>query len=580
MAEARVKRRLAAILAGDVAGYSRLMGNDEEATLAALKACHREVIDPRVAEHRGRIVNTPGDAVLAEFASAVDAAYCAVEIQKEMAERNSVIPEDRRVEFRIGINVGDVIVDGNEIYGDGVNIAARVEALARPGAICLTDEAYKQVKGKLAIDVSDMGEQQLKNITQPVRVYSIRLGDTPALALPDKPSIAVLAFSSGDPAQEYFADGVSEDIITELSRFSVLLVVARNSSFRYKGKAVDLRQVSRELGVRYILEGSIRRGGDRVRITAQLIDSGTGTHRWAERYDCDLKDVFTIQDEVARTIAAVLAAHVNKAEVERTLLKPPATWQAYDHYMRAAAAWASFQSSWKLENLLETRRHLDESLKIDPNYARAYSMLASTHRVAWLNPLNDEYLSPSALDRAITLARTAIELDPNLPEAYAELGYNIIRKRDFDAAAMAAERTITLNPNFADYRIAQVLFSVGDATRAIELAKTQMRLDPFHPHFAPLMAGEAYYVLKQYREAQRWLREATGRAPNHQYGHAFLAATYAQLGQLEDAHAEAAEVMRVNPKYTIGKQKQVSILKRAEDTEHLVDGLRKAGLPE
>ena len=584
MADARTQRRLAAILAADVAGYSRLMGNDEEGTLAALKASHREVIDPKVAEHRGRIVNSPGDSVLVEFASAIDATRCAVEIQKEMAERNSVIPEDRRVEFRIGINVGDVIVDGKgDIYGDGVNIAARVESLARPGAICLSDEAYKQIKGKVAIDVSDMGEQQLKNILQPVRIYGIRFGEAPALPIPDKPSIAVLPFEnlSGDPKQEYFADGVSEDIMTELSRFSDLFVIARNSSFKYKGKIVDLRQVGRELGVRYVLEGSIRRGGDRIRISAQLIDSGTGTHRWAERYDRELMDLFQIQDEVARTIAAILAAHVNKAEAERTLLKPPAAWQAYDHYMRAAAAWASFQSSWKLENLVEARRHLADSLRIDPKYARAYSLMASTHRAAWLNPLNDEYLNPSALDRAIALARTAIELDPNLPEAYAELAYTIIRKRNFDAAAAAAERAIALNPNFVDYRIAQVLFSVGAPAGAIEIAKAQMRLDPFHPHFAPLMVGVAHYLLKQYEQAQRWLREASGRAPNHQYGHAFLAATYAQLGQLEDARAETAEVLRLNPKYTIGgTQKQVSNFKRAEDMEHLVDGLRKAGLPE
>jgi len=584
MADARTQRRLAAILAADVAGYSRLMGNDEEGTLAALKASHREVIDPKVAEHRGRIVNSPGDSVLVEFASAIDATRCAVEIQKEMAERNSVIPEDRRVEFRIGINVGDVIVDGKgDIYGDGVNIAARVESLARPGAICLSDEAYKQIKGKVAIDVSDMGEQQLKNILQPVRIYGIRFGEAPALPIPDKPSIAVLPFEnlSGDPKQEYFADGVSEDIMTELSRFSDLFVIARNSSFKYKGKIVDLRQVGRELGVRYVLEGSIRRGGDRIRISAQLIDSGTGTHRWAERYDRELMDLFQIQDEVARTIAAILAAHVNKAEAERTLLKPPAAWQAYDHYMRAAAAWASFQSSWKLENLVEARRHLADSLRIDPKYARAYSLMASTHRAAWLNPLNDEYLNPSALDRAIALARTAIELDPNLPEAYAELAYTIIRKRNFDAAAAAAERAIALNPNFVDYRIAQVLFSVGAPARAIEIATAQMRLDPFHPHFAPLMVGVAHYLLKQYEQAQRWLREASGRAPNHQYGHAFLAATYAQLGQLEDARAETAEVLRLNPKYTIGgTQKQVSNFKRAEDMEHLVDGLRKAGLPE
>jgi adenylate cyclase len=583
MAGDRVQRRLAAILAADVAGYSRLMGSDEEGTLTALKACRREVIDPKSAEHRGRIVNTPGDAALVEFASAVDATRCAVDIQQEMAERNSVIPEDRRIELRIGINVGDIIVDGDEIFGDGVNIAARVESLARPGAICLSEDAYKQIKGKLEIDVSDMGEQQLKNIAQPVRVYSIRYDDAPALALPDKPSLAVLPFQnlSGNPEQEHFADGVSEDIITELSRFSDLFVIVRNSSFRYKGRAVDLRQVGRELGVRYVMEGSIRLGSGRVRISAQLVESQTGAHRWADRYDRELKDVFTIQDEVARTIAAILAAHVSKAEAERTLLKPPAIWQAYDHYTRAAAAWAAFQASWTMENLSDTRRHLAASLAIDPKYARAYSMLASTHRVAWLNPLNDEYLDPSALDRAIKLARTAIELDPNLPEAYAELGYNIIRKREFDAAISAAERAFALNPNFADYRLAMVFFSVADAPKAIEIAKAQMRLDPFHPHFAPLILGEANYLLKQYHEAQRWLRTATGRAPNHQYGHAFLAATYAQLGQLEDAHAQAAEVLRLNPKYTIGEtQKRVSVFKRAEDLEHLVDGLRKAGLPE
>jgi adenylate cyclase len=586
MAKARVERRLAAILAADVAGYSRLMGVDEEGTLAALKVCRHELIDPKIAEHRGRIVKTTGDGALIEFASAVDAVRCAMEIQRAMAERNAAIPEDQRIEFRIGINVGDIIIDEGDIYGDGVNIAARVQALASPGAICLSDNTYQQIKGKLTIDVSDMGEQQLKNIAQPVRVYAVRLDgapEHPALALPDKPSIAVLPFQnmSGDPEQEYFADGVTEDIITELSRFSQLFVIARNSSFQYKNKPIDLRQVGRELGVRYVLEGSIRRSGDRVRITAQLIDAGTGAHRWAERYDRELKDVFVIQDELARTIAAVLAAHVNQAETERTPLKPPATWQAYDYYVRAAAAWVSFLSSWKIEDLSETRRCLAESLSIDPKYARAYAMLSSSYRVAWLNPLNEEYLSPSALDQAIKLARIAIELNPNLPEAYAELGYNIIRKREFDAAASAAEKASALNSNFADYRVATVLVMVGEPVRAIEVAKAQMRHDPFHPHFAPLITGQAYYLLKQYHDAKHWLREAIGRAPNHQYGHAWLAATYAQLGQLEDAHAEAAEVLRVNAKYTIGgTQKRVSILKRAEDIEHMVIGLRRAGLPE
>jgi adenylate cyclase len=296
--------------------------------------------------------------------------------------------------------------------------------------------------------------------------------------------------------------------------------------------------------------------------------------------DQGMKDGFTIQDGVAHAAAGVLAAHVSKAGAKRVSLKPPATWQAYDHYLRAATAWASFQSSWKLENLLETRQHLAESLKNDPKYARAHSLLASTHRVAWLNPLNDEYLNSSALDRAITLAYTAIELDPNLPEAYAELGYTIIRKGKFEAAAAAAKKAMALNPNFADYRIAQVLFSVGEPAKAVDVAKAQMQLDPSHPHFAPLIAGEAYYLMRQYREAGRCLREATRRAPDHQYGHAFLAATYAQLGQSEDARAEAAKVLLLNPNYTIGKQKEVSILKRQEDVDHFVDGLRKAGLPE
>jgi adenylate cyclase len=585
MAAERVERRLSAIFVADVAGYSRLMGADEEGTHARLNEHLRALVHPEIEEHSGRIIRSAGDGILVEFASTVNAMRCAIAIQRGMIARNTDVPTVKRIEFRIGINAGDIIIEGGDIFGDGVNVAARLEAMCEPNGICVSQRVREDTQDKLNIAFEDIGEQQLKNIARPVRVYRVSLDDAPArpaLALPDKPSIAVLAFEnlSGDPAQEYFADGISDDIITELSRFSDLFVIARNSSFRYKGKAVDLRQVGRELGVRHVLEGSVRRGGARVRVNAQLTDAGTGIHRWAQRYDQKLKDVFAIQDDVARTIAANLVAHVNVAEAERTLLKPPATWQAYDHYMRASAAWISFQSSWQIEHLLETRRHLADSLSIDPKYARGYAMLSSTHRVAWLNPLNDEYLSPTALDLAIKLARTAIELNPSLPEAYAELGYNIIRKRDFDAATAAAERAIALNPTFADYRLAQVFFSVGEPAKAISLAKAQMRLDPFHPHFAPLMAGVAHYLLKEYHDAQHWLSEAIGRAPNHQYGHAFLAATYAQLGRLDDARAEAAEVLRLNPQYSIGRtQKRVSNLKRAEDMEHLVDGLRKAGLP-
>jgi adenylate cyclase len=586
MGAERVERRLTAILMADMVGYSRLMGADEEGTHARLKAHLSDLIYPGIEEHGGRIIRAAGDGLLVEFASAVNAMRCAIAIQRGMMLRNTDVLDENRIDFRIGINAGDIITEGGDIFGEGVNVAARLESLCEPGGICVSGRVREDTQDNLDIAFEDTGEQKLKNIARPVRVYRVRLDEArprPVLTLPDSPSIAVLAFEnlSGDPEQEYFADGISEDIITELSRFSDLFVIARNSSFQYKGKAVDLRQVGRELGVKYILEGSVRRGTDRVRINAQLIDAGTGIHRWAERYDRDLSDVFLIQDELARTIAAILAAHVNKAESERILLKPPTTWQAYDHYMRAAASCISLQSSWQVDCLLETRRHLAESLSIDPNYARCYSMLATTHRVAWLNPLNEEYLNPHALDQAIKMARRAIELNPSLPEAYAELGYNIIRKREFDAAAAAAGRAIALNQNFADYRVATVFVSVGDSAKAIEVAKLQMRLDPFHPHFTPLIAGEAYYLLEQYDEAQHWLSEATARAPNHQYGHAFLAATYAQLGRSEDARLEAAEVLRVNPRYTIsGTQTRVSILKRAEDTEHLVGGLRKAGLPE
>jgi adenylate cyclase len=592
LANERVRRQLRAILAADVAGYSRLVGNDEEGTLAQWKAHWKSLIEPNITKHEGRIVRVTGDGVLVEFASVVDAVQCAVEVQRGMAGRNVNVPQEKRIELRIGINFGELVIDDSDFWGDGVNIAARLEALSEPGGICVSGRVQEDVQGKLDIVFDDVGEQQLKNIARPVHVYRVRFDDRPGrpdlparppLALPDKPSIAVMPFENlnRDPEQEYFADGISEDIITELSRFSDLFVIARNSTFQYKRKAFDLRQVGRELGVQYVLEGSVRRRGHRIRITAQLIDSATGTHRWAERYDRTLKDVFKIQDEVARTIAAILVAHVNKAETERPILKPLATWQAYDHYLRAAAAWALFQSSWKIEDLLETRRHLMESLSIDPRSARVYSMLSSSYRVAWLNPLNDEYLSSSTLDRAIKLARRAIELNPNLPEAYAELGYNIVRKREFDAAAAAIEKTVALNPNFTDYRVALVLLLLGEPVKAIEVAKAQMRVDPFYPHLAPLVTGEAHYMLKQYREAQRWLHEATGSAPNHQSGHAFLAATYAQLGQLDDAQAEVAEVLRLNPKYTIGgTQKQISTFKRAEDIEHIVVGLRKAGLPD
>jgi adenylate cyclase len=406
---------------------------------------------------------------------------------------------------------------------------------------------------------------------------------TATLALPDRPSIAVLPLdnTSGDREQDYFSDGITEDIITELSRFSDLFVIAHNSSLQYKGKAVDVRQVGRELGVRYLLQGSIRRGGDRVRITVQLIDALTGTHRWAERYERKLEDVFAVQDEVARTIVAIVAAHVNKAEIERTINKAPETWQAYDYYLRAADRHASYWSSHKAAELYEVRRLLEQSLAIDPNYARAYARLAFTHVGAWTIPLDGDYLNPAALERAYQLACKAVQLDPNLPQAHAQLGHVLGKRRENEAALAAFERAMALNPNFTDWRYGEALIYAGDPARAVEAVEQQMRLDPFYSPFAPAFLGLAHYMLKQYSQALPLLQECASRMPDSRVGHCLLAATYAQLGNIEKARAEAAEALRIVPNYTIqGTQARMSDFKRAEDAEHYFDGLRKAGLPE
>ena len=406
---------------------------------------------------------------------------------------------------------------------------------------------------------------------------------TATLALPDRPSIAVLPLdnTSGDKEQDYFSDGITEDIITELSRFSDLFVIAHNSSFQYKGRAIHVRQVGRELGVRYVLQGSIRRSGDRVRISVQLIDALTGTQRWAERYDRQIEDVFAVQDEVARTIVAILAAHVNKAEIERALNKPPETWQAYDYYLRAADRHASYWSSFNAAELYEVRLLLQQSIAIDPGYARAYARLAWTYYTSWVNALDDDHLNPAALDRAYELACRAVQLDPNLPQARAELGRILVPRREHDAAVAEFERVMMLNPNLTDWRFGEVLVYAGDPARAIEVIERHMRSDPFYVSLAPGWLGLAYYLLKQYAQALPLLRECVSRAPNFRAGHVWLAATYAQIGNVEQARAEAAEVLRIQPKWTIeGTQARISRFKRTEDAEHLFDGLRKAGLPE
>jgi adenylate cyclase len=411
--------------------------------------------------------------------------------------------------------------------------------------------------------------------------------DAPPLAsspLLDRPSVAVLPFAnlSGDPQQDYFSDGITEDIITELSRFSELLVIARNSSFQYRGKAADIRQVGRELGARYVLEGSVRRSGDRVRVTAQLIDAVTGVHRWAERYDRELRDVFAVQDEVARTIVAILAAHVTRAETERTLLKPPAAWEAYEYYLRGAEAFFLYVTRRTKASLYDVRRLLEQSLAIDPNYARAAAMLSLTHLGPYLEPVDGNYLSPAALDRALELAEAAVHLDPLLPQARAQLGYVLLFKRRHDAAIAEFERALALNPNFVDFRYALALRYAGEPARAIEVLEASTHLDPLQPSmfgFTAVMGG-ANYMLRRYGEAVRWYREGTSRLPSRQWPHLGLASAYAQSGQLEEARAEAAQVLQINPGFTIESWKRILVYKNPKDLDHSIDGLRKAGLPE
>jgi adenylate cyclase len=405
----------------------------------------------------------------------------------------------------------------------------------------------------------------------------------PALALPNKPSIAVLAFAnlSSDAEQDYFADGIVEDIITELSRFGELFVIARNSSFKYKGKAADVRRVGRELGVLYVLEGSVRRSGDRLRISAQLIDTATGAHRWAERYDRELEDVFAVQDEVVGRIVAILAAQVRKAEMERARAKPPSSWQAYDYYLQAVDAHLSFRSSYEVESLRETRDLLQRSLSIDPSYARSYALLANLQQAAWVEPLDGDFLNPDALDQAHRLARTAVGLDPNLPLAHAVLGHILAFKRQHEASIAAIERAMALNPNYVDWRFGTALALAGQSRQAVDLLEACMRLDPFYAPVASATLGLAHYMLEQYEQALSALRDCVSRSPNFRAGHSWLAATCARLGRLEEARAEAAEVLRIQSDYTItGTARRIMVFKSAQDGEHLFEGLRMAGVPE
>ena len=553
MAKARVERRLAAILAADVAGYSRLMGIDEEGTLAALKTLRRELIGPKIAEHRGRIVKTTGDGALVEFASAVDAVRCAMEIQRALAERNAAIPEDRRIEFRIGINVGDIIVDENDIYGDGVNIAARVETLASPGAICISDNAYQQIKGKLTLEVSDAGEQRLKNIAQPVRVYGVRLDGVttrPALSLPDKPSIAVLPFTnmSGDPEQDYFADGMVEDIITGLSRIKWFFVIARNSSFTYKGRSVDLRQIGRELGVHYVLEGSVRKAGNRIRITAQLIDASNGHHVWAERYDRSLDDIFALQDEITMSVIGAIEPSLRKAEIERVKRKRPDNLDAYDHVLRALPLAYNMMP----EEAAEAIPLLRKAVELDPGYASAHAILAWCFHFRFSRGgLHEE-------DRvsAIRHARAAMKAGSDDATALALAGLvlcfddhdNVTALKLFDQALALSSSNI-----FALSCSSVVLAWMGKTELAMDRAQNALRLSPFDSlrYLSYDALAISYFHTKRYEDACDAAQQAVESNSRFSSPQAILTAALVRLGRIEEAKAAAQRVLALQPSFTV-----------------------------
>jgi TolB-like protein/class 3 adenylate cyclase len=575
-------RRLAAILAADVAGYSRLMGADEEGTLERLKALRRELVDPKIDEHHGRIVKTTGDGLLVEFASVVDAVRCAVEVQQAMAERDTGFGADSRIELRIGINLGDVIVEGDDLYGDGVNIAARIEALADAGGVFVSNTVHDHVRDRLPFVFEDLGEQQVKNIARPVRVYRVRdLGvaakslaapTSPALLLPDKPSIAVLPFAnmSGDPEQEYFVDGMVEEIITALSRIRWLFVLARNSSFTYKGQTVDVKQVGRELGVRYVLEGSVRKAAGRVRITAQLIDATNGAHLWADRFDGSLEDVFDLQDRVASSVAGIIEPALQAAETARSANRPTNDLAAYDLYLRAYALQISSGRPAP-----EALRLLDQAIARDPTYGLALAWAAICRFLRCLNGQSDD---PEADKReGIDLARRALKAAPDDPGVLANAAA-VLAYFGEDIGAMMAfvDRALALNPSFArGWHISSGVVRVwcGQPDIAMEHIDASLRLSP-RARIGPslLNIGFALFLARRFDEAVPKLLLAIQEDPAFSQPYRVLAACYAHLGRLGDAREIVARLQAISPVVI----NDASFLRKDEHRELYLSGLRLA----
>jgi TolB-like protein len=576
MAEGRTQRRLAAVFAADVAGYSRLMGADEEGTLARLRVLRRDLLDPKIEEHRGRIVKTTGDGLLAEFGSVVDALRCALEVQRGMPGCDAEVDPEKRIAFRIGINVGDIVVEGGDIYGDGVNVAARLEGIAEPGGICVSARVQEDARGKLDLAFEDLGEQRLKNIAWPVKVYRVQLegemsAPPPTLALPDKPSIAVLPFEnmSADPEHAYFADGLTEDLITDLSQVPGLFVIARNSSFTYKAKSVDVRSIARNLGVRYILEGSARRAVGRVRINVQLIDAIGGGHLWAERFDRGLDDVFKVQDEVTAKIVEALVGRLTLARTPER--KRPTNLEAYDLCVRGRAL--LFQSG---QAAREARLMFQRAIALDPEFAEAHRWIALTLLDSWL--LWGEPLEPN-LQMAVAAAQKAVMLDPN--DAGNHWVYGLLLTREHQLAEAETEFAVALklDPNNADTwaMLSELMVLSGRPNDALANIEKALRLNPHPPGWYYWFLGQSQYLDRQYDRAVLTLRrEETYRLACRRT----LAAALAQLGRPEEARWEAEMFMVSNPHFTIHHWVESQRFWDEAACQHFVDGYRKAGLPE
>jgi adenylate cyclase len=573
-------------LAADVAGYSRLMGADEEGTLERLKAHRHELVDRKIAEHRGRIVKTTGDGILAEFASVVDAVRCAIDVQQNMATRNSQLPASQRIEFRMGINLGDVIVEGDDIFGDGVNIAARLETLAEAGRLCLSAGAYDQVRDRVDIAFEDMGEQHLKNIARPVRAYRALFdrprvaAALPALPLPDKPSIAVLAFinMSGDPEQEFFADGIAEDIITTLSKSRSLFVIARNSSFTYKARKAALKDICRDLGVRYVLEGSVRKAGNRVRVTAQLVEA-TGGHLWAERYDRDLADIFAVQDEITTSVSAAIQPALERSERERAVRKSPDSLDAWESYHRGMWHFAKVDAD---ENQ-KARSFFRRSIELDPQFAPAAAALALTYlnEITLFRPDLRAVNLPLALDHAVH----AVTIDATDAAGHAALARALWMSGRHAESLTKADMAVDLDPNSAAAYGARggARLWGGFSREAIEPLRTAMRLSPFDP-LTPLwlhFTARARYWSEEYEMAIAVASQLRQSFPNFRQPYNTLIAALGQVGKVDEAHAVMSEALaRFGEPFRFFMSLPLSELRelRSDNREHLIDGFCKAGL--